>query len=365
MVPKNDKKLIDILNSSKTNKTLKISDVLVTAGLATSGIPGAEAIWNFAKLGTNSIKDYLADRSESKVFEFHRKLLLNDKDIVDDSVLQSTLEMADYHALLQACLSDIEDEKTTIYGNLAKAIARNVVPKNLRRHFILTLKEINWDQLDLLARVYVLSQYNIMPQQGIGRRKPSEAISAPDPYSAQGIDSSFLKTKSLVDADSLTPLGKSFIEACLSRENLEPELFGYKRWTGTKYSIFVLDELHGTVFNSCHEIENYYRQRGVEGGTGPMEGSLDRFSPMLHPDFFLIAYQNGKKLPEIRTQNLLKVIGKRPALQIIYMNNANETPTPIIESDFLSIHPDNIKNTAAQTFEAMAKILPTIKENKK
>ena len=358
MVPKNDKKLIDILKSSKTNRTLKIADLLVTAGLANSGIPGADAIYNFAKLGTTSIKDYLTERSESKIFEFHRKLLLNYKDIVDESILQSTLEMADYHALLQACLSDIEDEKNTIYGNLAKAIARNSIPKDLRRHFILTLKEINWDQLDLLARVYVLGRYNIMPLQGIGRRKPSEAISASDPYSAQGIDSSFLKAKSLIEADSLTPLGKAFIEACLSSENLEPELFGYKQWTGTKYSIFVFDELYGTVFNSCQEIGSYYRERGIEGGTGPMEGILDSFRPMLHPHFFVIAYRNGKQLPENRIQNLLKVIGKRPALQLIYTNNTNETPTPIIESEFLSISPDKLKSAAKQTFEAIAKLLP-------
>jgi hypothetical protein len=196
-----------------------------------------------------------------------------------------------------------------------------------------------------------------MPLQGIGRRKPSEAISASDPYSAQGIDSSFLKAKSLIDADSLTSLGKAFIEACLSSENLEPELFGYKQWTGTKYSIFVLDDLYGTVFNSCQEIESYYRERGVEGGTGPLEGILDSFRPMLHPHFFVIAYRNGKQLPENRTQNLLKVIGKRPALQLIYTNNTNETPTPIFESEFLSISPDKLKSAAKQTFEATAKLL--------
>jgi hypothetical protein len=362
MTIKNNKTLADLLKSSKSNQPLKIADLIVTTGLSIGATPLEGAIYSFAKFGADSIRKYFTDRSESKIYEFHRKLLLNDNDQLDESILESTLEIAEYHALLQACLAEIEDKKTAIYGNLAKAIARNTVPKELRRHLILTLKEINWDQLDLLARVYVLSRGDIIPSTGPGNRSPTEAITAEDPYSAKGIDSAFLKLKSLISDENITPIGRIFSEACLPSDNLEPEAFEYKKWTGMKYCTFLLDEYNSTPSGISKEIDSYFRDKGIEGGMGPMEGTLDSPRPIPLSNFFLIAYRNGKTLSDTRKQNLIKKIGNKPSLQIIYTNTKNDTPHPILESEFLQVTPQSKELAPEKAYATITKIINKQKE---
>lgn len=328
-------KIIELLTRTNNSKTLAFSDLIATSTLST--IPLASEIYNISKTVASCIRDYTIDHYEAKIQEFHRALLLRDDITVDEGVLQSTIDKSDYHAILQACLSDIEDEKTGIYANVMKGIACGTISKDLRRYVIITLKEISWSQLDLLAKIHVLSTKRIKPPLHAGKLEASTVIAKSDNYTTAGIDSSYLKQKKFISDSAVTSLGSIFIEACYPKDLLESSAFGYEEWSGFRYTFIVLDDFGSRSSPTYSAVANYFRMMRIEGGLGPLEGSLDRHESYLQSNFFLVGYSNKKTLSPKRLENLHKTIGKRPTVQIIFSDEEKAILTPLIEGPYISV----------------------------
>lgn len=117
----------------KVKTVLKIADLAVKLGISLS--PGANAVYEATKISLEAARDYVQARNEKRVIDFHRTLLYRDG-VNNKEIINAELNAADFHALLDACVSDIEEEKTSSYANLTRAIALDLVPVTHRRHFI-------------------------------------------------------------------------------------------------------------------------------------------------------------------------------------------------------------------------------------
>lgn len=338
-------------------KTIKIADLIIETGLTNSGTPGAEKIYSFAKLGASFVRDYIYDQSEKKAYEFHKHLLLNDDGELHEDLESSQLDASDYHSLFSACLADIEQEKSGIYGNLAKMIATNRVPKELRRHFILKLKEITWDQLDILARTYVICNHRIMPRQGNWDLTPKEFLESRDPFSAKSIDIHYLNQNKFLAEETITKLGSKFIKACFPQDLLTPGAYNYNVWLGASYAMISLQE-QGLNHPDYQQIEKYFREKRVQGNGVYMEGLLERSAETPFVNFILIAYHNGKKLNTQRLTNLERIASRKAALQVIFTKDVNEAVTPLTNTiPHIAISESDKEQSGPMVYEKVSCIL--------
>lgn len=348
-----------------SSEKVKIADLIIETGLSCSGLPGAEKIYSFAKLGASFVRDYISQRNEKKAYEFHHQLLLSSKETTEEELNKASLDTADYHALLSACLADIEEEKSGLYGHLAKAIATNKVTQEYKRFFITKLKESTWDQLDLLANAHVITKHNIMPREGNWKHNTDELLKNVNPISARGLDSNYLHQNRFLQDDKISSLGKSFIESCFPHDLLTPSAFGYNEWLAANYTMITLAQ-SGPAYDGSHIIAAHYRKHRIQGHTSLLEGILNREILMLPATFVIVGYENGKQLDSRQLRNLEAYIGRKTALQVIYIDCPSDKASPIIETTpHITIHAKDIQAVGTTTYEKIGQLLISRQEHLK
>ncbi|WP_429581397.1 hypothetical protein [Pseudomonas frederiksbergensis] len=227
---------------------IKVVEIVGKVGL--SAVPVPPLVSEVAKLGLEKIFSYVRQRDEQRILEFYRAFLYRDE-LSDKDILDAEIEESNFHALLNACVSDIEGEKTVPYANLTRSIALGQVEPELRRHFILSLRDLSWEELDLLRRIYVVTKHSVIPVKGTTFDVAS-LLSSSDAEVSQKLAVASLKSKGLVEDDKITNAGESFVIACSSVNDLTPGIYDYKVWSG--YTCLIL-QLSGKQFsNSLSEL---------------------------------------------------------------------------------------------------------------
>ncbi|WP_337153504.1 hypothetical protein [Pseudomonas protegens] len=203
---------------------LKIADVAIKAGFSLA--PVGSAIYEASKIGLEVARDYVQRRNEKRIVEFHRTLLSREG-VFDRDLIDAELNAADFHALLDACVSDIEEEKTIPYAKLTRSIALGLVPVTHRRHFIHSLKELAFEHLDILRECYTLTRYSCASESG--KLIDSEIfLTNLQTDSISHLALNTLNSRGLITETKITPLGVKFIESCYSSDELKPYNFNYK-----------------------------------------------------------------------------------------------------------------------------------------
>lgn len=205
-----------------TESVLKIADLAFKMGMSLA--PGASAVYEATKISLEVARDYVQVRNEKRIVDFHRTLLTRDG-VVDQKMINAELNAADFHALLDACVSDIEEEKNTPYANLTRSIALGLVPVTHRRHFIHSLKELAFEHLDILRETYTLTRYSCISQN-----KLIDSRNFVTNLQSDSISQLSLKTliaRGLITEVKITALGVGFIESCYPSEDLAPHNFDY------------------------------------------------------------------------------------------------------------------------------------------
>lgn len=329
--------------SEKTEEPglLKLTDLAISSTLEYSGVPGAKAIYDLSKTAIDTAKYFLNKRNEDRINEFHTELLRTDN-AASKNIMNTSIEIADYQSLLKACLDDMEGEKVGYYARLAQAIALGRVDAELKRHLILTMKDISWNQLDLLGRVYVLTKHNVKPHEGPGRLEPSSVLTK-NRNTAKNLDIDFLHSKGLVAENSLSSIGKKLLDACFPAELLTLEAYHYKAWINARYSLYTLGD--EKIFRLAEIVHDHFRAVGVKGGIGPLEGALDKPNPSHLIDFFVFIYASGHELPPHRLENLNKTVKNKPFIQIIISESPDNTYHPILEGAAYYSTPEELKGS--------------------
>lgn len=339
-----------IMNFSKRSQPgtlLKVVDIAAKAGVSimSAGSPVADAVYEISKTGLGKIREYIHLRDDRRILEFHERLLFNEG-VIDENTLKGQLEEANFHALMQACLSDIEDEKTVPYALLTRSIACGTVQQELRRHFILALKDLAWDHLDFLRKAYVLSKNSIIPPQGPGALEAQTILTGYAPGSVDHLAVVNLTSKGFVAGLELSQLGINFVESCSAEDDLAPGAYGLQVWSGYKCDIIFLDQ-SSSFMQSIDAVQAALRGKGISCGSGTaMEGALNRRDSNLYANCAVVIFRRGKTLDQDRLENLKYRVQNKPAVQIVLDFDGDDTPESLIEAESVVISGGDITSSA-------------------
>lgn len=216
-------KIVGLSKKDGAKSVLKFADLVSKLGL--SQAPVGSAVYEVSKILVEAARDYVQGRNEKRIVEFHQTLLSREG-VSDQDMTHAELSTADFHALLDACISDIEEEKTTPYARLTRSIALGLVPVSHRRHFIHSLKELAFDHLDILRETYTMTRYSCIAKNS----KLMDSRNFLTNLQFDTISQLALKTliaRGLVTEIKITELGVKFIESCYSTDDLAPHNFNY------------------------------------------------------------------------------------------------------------------------------------------
>lgn len=142
----------------------------------------------------------------------------------------------DFHTLLRACVADSEAEKVGAYAQMARGIASGAVPKEWRRHFILSLRDLAADDLERLRGALIAKENRLIPAQGPSMGQ--DHFLKPDaPATARAISIGALATRGFALEGKLSKAGATFARACLRPDQLTPSSIGYRTWSGQNFAI--------------------------------------------------------------------------------------------------------------------------------
>lgn len=314
-----------IASSNAAGRVLKLGEIL--QGLVPEPVAAVSVGVGLAMV--SELRDWIRNRDERRIREFHTALLNSEVDPSGELSTEGSIETADFHALLAACLADIEEEKTAAYANLTRAIALGKVSKQHRRHFVFSLKDITWDYLDYLKRIYVVSENLVMPPEGIGNVNAEDLLTSYSAGSIEQLAVAYLSAKSLVDGVQISALGKAFVEACSAGDDLAPYAFGYDVWSGTTCQIVFLGSASDNGLSIIMPIEKRMRRLGIKSAPTILKGALQR-APWAHQAHLSLAKHlvitKDAALNSAEVDSLKSIVGKRGVLHVNVGSDGHRHP---------------------------------------
>lgn len=345
--------LIQTVGLSKKDgvkSVLKIADLVSKLGLSPS--PVGSAVYEVSKILVEAARDYVQVRNEKRIVEFHRTLLSRDG-VVDQKMISAELSAADFHALLDACVSDIEEEKTTPYATLTRSIALNLVPVTHRRHFIHSLKELAFDHLDILRETYTLTRYSC-----IAKNKLINSSKFLEDLQSNSISQLALNTliaRGLITKVKITALGVRFIESCYPSEDLAPHNFNYtssKQKRGVIIKLSDSKEIKAIETSLIQELK--YRQIQTESADILKADGLESDDPYVKfaSYAFVIGFRTSVYSQGISDTLNSSLSGKK-SMQIFYDDSlmVEEEPASFMDAPSKIISSDRTAQSAAEAVE--------------
>lgn len=228
--------------SQGKNSELMLSTVDAITKFSLEIIPGAsqtKAIYELIKTVGENVGKYQERRSQQRAEEFHRALLGGGPTLIGDH-----LDVGDYHALLKICLDDVEDDKSEIYGQFARAIGNGKVNEKYKRYLIIVLGQLSYQQLDKLRRGWVATNYTLAKRGANGSISPKSFLLGEGSEIMDEMDYEFLSVRKLVKEHKLTELGIQLAETCFRRDLLLPEAIGETSWAGGVLDVLSAETVH-------------------------------------------------------------------------------------------------------------------------
>lgn len=174
--------------------------------------------------GSQFLAQWMDMRNKQRYEEFVRAAL--DGGVFPENAEAMTPE--DFLAMLRALELDIEGEKATVYGRLAFSLATGKVGGHLKRHFIKSLSEFSYGQVNLLRHAWISERFEVFPGTGGGNRQPKEFLGID---SKSSINRLTFERWGMLEDVGLSHVGRQFVEACFTPEELEPSAVGFRLWS--------------------------------------------------------------------------------------------------------------------------------------
>lgn len=177
--------------------------------------------------GPKALAAWMEKRTQQRYEEFIRSAL--EGDVFQENA--ETMTPDDFLAMVRALELDIEAEKATVYGHLARSIATGHITGYLKRHFIKSLSDLSFGQVDLLRMAWIAKRFDVYPGIGGGRREPKEFLG---PDSKTSINRLAFERLGMLDEKGLSVTGNQFVEACFSADERTPAKVGFRLWAKGK-----------------------------------------------------------------------------------------------------------------------------------
>lgn len=245
-----DKSLIRSKKSAIT-----VADLLAKEGL-TALVPGGGVVYDLTKSLVQHSRNYFADRTESRLNEFHETLLyesLNQKDI--EKFIKKEFDLDDYYAVLSSCTQDIENEKVSIYAKLMRGVIEGNIEPRIKRHFITSCKDLTFSELSFLKELYINFKFDLMTPGGIHQQVKS-LLERKDHFQNLTIDKLIQLGYIEKECSKMTKMSEQLIEILFDKESLTPraiERNQYSRVNVLIVSYQLGDSVHNKVVQDIQE----------------------------------------------------------------------------------------------------------------
>lgn len=128
--------------------------------------------------------------------------------------LATDIEFAD---LLQACVNDSDSNKSEAYAQLTVTLKFGSLDKEYRRHFMLSLKQLAHEDLELLRLAHIATKHELIPKHGYGVLSQSEIFDHHKLGIIRSLSVEALRQLGLIKPEGITELGKLFIRSVYDR----------------------------------------------------------------------------------------------------------------------------------------------------
>lgn len=233
-------------------------------GKVVSELPGipfvgslSSALIDLFKARKDRARESIQREADARLTTFFDEMLHADE-TMDEQVAQAMLDDADFHALLRACVADIEAEKVGAYATLARRIASGKVAQRWRRHFILSLRDFSNAELELLRRAYVAKRFDVVRGHGMDSLRETDILEVGAPGSYHAILMTNLTTRGFVHEAKLSEIGDLFASACWREVQLTPAALGFNTWTGHRVPIISYEIGTSVSDNLSFAIQNAF-----------------------------------------------------------------------------------------------------------
>lgn len=183
------------------------------------GVKLAELIPGLDKPATvlKHLREFHDEQKNIRIDRYCRALVncISAEDYLVANKLATDIEFAD---LLQACLNDSDSNKAEAYAKLTVTLKFDTLDKEYRRHFVLALKQLAHEDLELLRLAYIATEYQLIPEQGHGVLSQSEIFNTHKLGVIRALSVETLRQLGLIKSEGITDLGKLFVKSIYSRE---------------------------------------------------------------------------------------------------------------------------------------------------
>lgn len=197
-------------------------------------IPGSGLAFEAVKSLVAHGNQYYEDRKQSRIEEFHSKILDGDPEAVQQ-IADMEFDSQDYVLLLSHAVQDEEDEKVEIYGRLFKALQKELLPAPFKLHILKSSRQLSRSDFDLMREIYVAAKYKFKDEGDLERQIAARTVSS-DPMKNLSIQSlvrlGYLYEKRGDASPEPTELLTTIVHAIYEDEELNPEAVGKRVWLG-------------------------------------------------------------------------------------------------------------------------------------
>lgn len=208
----------------------------------------------------HAVKHYKEIR-DKQIENYYKELLRADDDEFVELPDSMNLSDLDFVALLGACSSELEVEKAEIYARLTKSIANGVVEKEYKRHFIITLSNTAFEDLETLRLAYVCKNHNVMNKSRNLRLNSGDVLKVDHLGAIGSICLEDFARAKLIEAEGISSIGEIFIKAIYPKDQLTPASLGYSVWQNKTIELCFAD--NNVALGWMTELVSEFRKLGI------------------------------------------------------------------------------------------------------
>lgn len=166
------------------------------------------------------LRDFHDEQKKIRIDRYCKALVnfISMEEYSASSVLATDIEFAD---LLQACVNDSDGNKSEAYAQLTVILKFGALEKEYRRHFILSLKQLSYESLELLRLAHVASKCQLIPHDGSWIMSQSEIFNNDKLGVIGSLTVQTLRQLGFVSSEGITDLGSLFVKSVYGRERCE------------------------------------------------------------------------------------------------------------------------------------------------
>jgi len=292
-------KVVEVFNSKSVKALLELCPALESVA------PGASLATSITKVASEIISGLYKDRVE----KFCQALLDAREDVVGELRKDSVFSDIDFMDIFRACVNDGDSLKVDAYARLAISLKAMAVDKGVCRHFVLSLKRLAYEDIELLRKLYVINNNKII------RSGTNSVLAQSDILHDKKLDKigfarlGELRVLGFIEGNKITELGEDFVKNIYSEDCLSAESIGLDVWQGKPIGLFVAandEELRRDMVSEFNKLRIIVKILTLKEIETIVNGEMTVSS--------VVIIGNSSKMPYWEASNLSQLTEKVPYL---------------------------------------------------